>query len=290
MARRCRAFTLIELLVVVAIIALLLMLLMPTLDRAKELARQAVCSVNLRGWGLAASQFASEHDGRFSAAFHRHNWQKPAWVDRIRFGPKGYPGSMPGYPFNDVEEFGLTPEGFDGWRGHGTSWDTFRDYGAAEGMWACPSAASPPTTGIDTYYGTPLCGFAKTHYAYVAGLSGDGDRFDGPKTPGGTWCADIAYAWNFDTSVPASAVGIADERPPSETVIAADRVMLTGSGATWNHHNPSDSAVPGWQGMVYGDGHVEPRREGYYTEPLDEDRYSLAVFQGAWLAWYYWNR
>jgi len=57
-----RGFTLIELLVVIAIIALLVTILMPSLARARELARGAVCLVNARGIGQAVMLYAHEQD------------------------------------------------------------------------------------------------------------------------------------------------------------------------------------------------------------------------------------
>ena len=51
--KRSKGFTLIELLVVVTIIALLVAILMPTLARARELARQALCAANMKGIGNA---------------------------------------------------------------------------------------------------------------------------------------------------------------------------------------------------------------------------------------------
>lgn len=57
-----RAFTLIELLVVVAIISILAAVLFPVFARAREKARQATCSSNLRQIGLAFALYAQDHD------------------------------------------------------------------------------------------------------------------------------------------------------------------------------------------------------------------------------------
>jgi prepilin-type N-terminal cleavage/methylation domain-containing protein len=55
-------FTLIELLVVIAIIALLVSILLPSLNRARELAKRAVCSTNLNGLGKAMVLYSSSND------------------------------------------------------------------------------------------------------------------------------------------------------------------------------------------------------------------------------------
>jgi prepilin-type N-terminal cleavage/methylation domain-containing protein len=56
-------FTLIELLVVIAIIALLVSILLPSLNRAKEMARRAVCMTNLGGIGKSMQLYATENGG-----------------------------------------------------------------------------------------------------------------------------------------------------------------------------------------------------------------------------------
>jgi prepilin-type N-terminal cleavage/methylation domain-containing protein/prepilin-type processing-associated H-X9-DG protein len=69
--RSCRSgprgssgFTLIELLVVIAIISLLMSVLLPSLHKARELARSVMCLTQLRSLGVANSLYAHDHGGR----------------------------------------------------------------------------------------------------------------------------------------------------------------------------------------------------------------------------------
>lgn len=63
--KRKAGFTLIELLVVIAIINILAGMLLPSLTRAREQGRRAVCLSNLRNIGQALTMYASENDGFF---------------------------------------------------------------------------------------------------------------------------------------------------------------------------------------------------------------------------------
>ncbi|RYG68206.1 DUF1559 domain-containing protein [bacterium] len=59
-----QGFTLIELLVVIAIIAILAAILFPVFGRARETARKASCSSNLRQIGLGWTMYAQDNDER----------------------------------------------------------------------------------------------------------------------------------------------------------------------------------------------------------------------------------
>ena len=65
-----KAFTLLELLVTIVIIALLGALLIPTMGRAREFARRAQCTNNLRQHGIAWYLYLDDHDEYFPVVGH----------------------------------------------------------------------------------------------------------------------------------------------------------------------------------------------------------------------------
>jgi prepilin-type N-terminal cleavage/methylation domain-containing protein len=61
--KRKNGFTLIELLVVIAIISLLVSILVPSLQKAKELAKRVSCLSNLKQIGIGMHIYADDNDG-----------------------------------------------------------------------------------------------------------------------------------------------------------------------------------------------------------------------------------
>jgi len=88
MHTRRTGFTLIELLVVIAIIAILAAILFPVFARAREKARQASCSSNVKQITLGFIMYASDYDDRFP--FFN-------WGNRPCGGSPAYPTMRPWY-------------------------------------------------------------------------------------------------------------------------------------------------------------------------------------------------
>jgi prepilin-type N-terminal cleavage/methylation domain-containing protein len=86
--RRLRqGFTLIELLVVVAIIAVLLAVMLPSLGRAKQIARVLVCKSHLKNIPAACHMYLDDHDGYFLQGVNR-NFTYGGWEGKYFVGSR----------------------------------------------------------------------------------------------------------------------------------------------------------------------------------------------------------
>jgi prepilin-type N-terminal cleavage/methylation domain-containing protein/prepilin-type processing-associated H-X9-DG protein len=82
-------FTLVELLVVISIIAVLLAVLMPSLSKAREMAKTIICQTNLKGLGTAWDAYAIANNGLIVSSLTyktldegdvRADYSKYSWV------------------------------------------------------------------------------------------------------------------------------------------------------------------------------------------------------------------
>jgi prepilin-type N-terminal cleavage/methylation domain-containing protein len=293
-----RAFTLIELLVVIAIIALLLALLAPSLDRAKELARRAVCASNLHNYGVGAFQFASDHDHFFPGAMHWNQWFSTIFP-AVRLGegglfwddgsgtPRQIAGGYPADGFGEYDTrrdttYGSFPD-HEAWRRFGTSLDTYGEYGVGPQLLNCPSSGRS-VTAWDTYGGAWLW----ADYLFVGGCESNTPSTGVADMPGWVPGSATMYAWNHDPSVPPAVTRLTDASTP-KGVLGMDAIHRKGDSYRWNHDSTGSDDLPGPQNLLWGDGHVDPRSDGYYRNPLDDGNFSLASWQDPY-NFYYWSQ
>jgi prepilin-type N-terminal cleavage/methylation domain-containing protein len=67
--KNTRGFTLVELLIVISIITLLMSILLPSLRHVREQSKTAICTGNLKQFGLAILTYFADNDGYFPPAY-----------------------------------------------------------------------------------------------------------------------------------------------------------------------------------------------------------------------------
>jgi prepilin-type N-terminal cleavage/methylation domain-containing protein/prepilin-type processing-associated H-X9-DG protein len=119
--RRRRAFTLIELLVVIAIITLLMSILLPSVSRAREQSRSAVCLSNMHQIGILLQQYANDDPGSHAMPIHilmiratGHDWL-PAGANPFTWGGRDGQQSIPVPTSSGPVDVWLTDDA-RGWR------------------------------------------------------------------------------------------------------------------------------------------------------------------------------
>lgn len=134
-----RGFTLIELLVVVSIIALLVSILLPSLNKAREMAKRTVCLSSLKSIGLVMHMYADDHEGVFVTC----KWQIP-YIFSVATG--GSFGAAAYWKAGYLEQGGSTlycvkdkqRENAVGWMGGYTA-RPFPYYAGYNGNWEAPT-------------------------------------------------------------------------------------------------------------------------------------------------------
>lgn len=172
MMKRIKAFTLIEMLVVVAIIALLIAILLPSLARARELARQTICGTNMKEIGTTFYIYQSDNLDEFPTVAHDTPPGQIAPVVQYIENMGGGIGGAPENPKRDEISCETNDPNCGGGAGSTqisttrSLWLLVRTGEVIPKQFVCPSAEDSvdPTVDVTTYF--DFIGYSACSYGY----------------------------------------------------------------------------------------------------------------------------
>lgn len=136
---RNRGFTLIELLVVIAIIGVLVGLLLPAVQQAREAARRASCSNNMRQHGLAMHTFENANTYFPAACYTKEAADTSEYPRAPKANPARKEHSWTAYVLTNLEQGNLPYDFSKNW------WENTVAAAAQPSVFKCPTA--PPPAG-----------------------------------------------------------------------------------------------------------------------------------------------
>lgn len=254
-----RGFTLVELLVVIAIIGILVALLLPAVQAAREAARRAQCTNNLKQMGIALQNY---HDA--IKVF------PPAILGNGRYNTGNQPVATPVlvpwpyYVYNttgfvlmlpQLEQGGLyaqynfnapsslsSPYGYKIANGYATSATNKRVYGTTVGVFTCPSDESPAgifTNAVNNtanYYEAD--GVARGNYLFSSGSYNDYSREYGYYMGNLNTSSTSPVSWHLGVFGNDGAANIAQIRDGTSNTIAMGESKQGSAGKTSIDYGP----------------------------------------------------
>ncbi|MCG8403726.1 MAG: type II secretion system GspH family protein [Phycisphaerales bacterium] len=154
--KKIKAFTLLELLVVIGILAILHSMMLPSLSRARELAKRTSCATNLRGIGQAMHMYAQRAPHTFPAiagdsigGSMRVFGGTPIGISDVSHLDRTQRPSTTGIPSPTVD-----------------LWSLLRDRGVRTKQFICPSTTDTPDPAPNPLAYYDFAGSPHLSYAY----------------------------------------------------------------------------------------------------------------------------
>jgi prepilin-type N-terminal cleavage/methylation domain-containing protein len=139
-------FTLIELLVVVAIIALLISILLPSLARARELAKRTTCAANMSGMGKGYYTYATENNDSWPIAAPNSTMRTPTPVPVQYFNMTGMNGGLTSQSPSGDPATMASATYYNQLSVSRNEWQLVKTGGTSPKSFICPSSSDSPDT------------------------------------------------------------------------------------------------------------------------------------------------